>query len=125
MEPAESHAGGERGEQNILHSQKEKEDSFVMFDGYDSCSDHQVAAPAPRRVKKKMLLYLPVSQLSKIMDKSTHTQMVNLEWLPVRCVGWSVSKMLFTLKQNVSAVFLIQEVTCRTLRRQAFWPDFS
>lgn len=34
-----SHAGGERGGQNILHNPKEKEDSFGMFDGYDSCSE--------------------------------------------------------------------------------------
>lgn len=25
--------------QNILHNRKEKEDSFGMFDGYDSCSE--------------------------------------------------------------------------------------
>lgn len=43
----------------------------------------QVAAPAPKRVKKKLLLYLPISQLSKIMGKSTHTQMVNLAWVSV------------------------------------------
>lgn len=34
-----SHAGGKRGGQNILHNPKEKEDSFGMFDGYDSCSE--------------------------------------------------------------------------------------
>lgn len=34
-----SHAGGARGGQNILHNPEEKEDSFGMFDGYDSCSE--------------------------------------------------------------------------------------
>ena len=43
----------------------------------------QVAAPAPKRVKKKLLLNLPISPLSKIMAKSTHTQMVNLAWVSV------------------------------------------
>jgi hypothetical protein len=43
----------------------------------------QVAAPALKRVKKKLLLYLPVSQLSKTMDRSTHTQMVNLAWVSI------------------------------------------
>nr|CCQ43561.1 alternative protein MBTD1 [Homo sapiens] len=84
----------------------------------------QAAAPAPKRVRKKSLLYLLISRLSKTMGKSTHTQMVNLAWLPVRCVGWLASEMLFTLKQSVSVAFHVQEVTRQTPRRQAFWPDF-
>lgn len=48
----------------------------------------QVAAPALRRVKKKLLLYLLISQLSKTMDRSTHIQMVNLAWVSINNIAF-------------------------------------
>lgn len=70
---------------NILHDPEGTEETHsgcltVMIAAVRT----QVAAPALRRVKRKLLLYLLISPLSKTMAKCTHTQMVNLAWVSIQ-----------------------------------------
>ena len=81
---------------NILHSLKGKEETHsgcltVMIAAVRT----QVAAPALRKVKKRLLLYLLTSQLSKTMAKSTHTQMVNPAWVSIDTLAFTCYTVLY------------------------------
>ena len=75
---------------NILHHPKGKEETrsgclTVMIAAVRT----QAAAPALRRVKRRLLLYLLVSRSSKTMARCTHTQMVNLAWVSILQLRWT------------------------------------